>query len=173
MYRASKAGKEAKRKWRKNNKEWYKNYKLTDIWIENKKRYLKGEASKKRRQRYESSDKGKAARKKYHAKPDVKIIRKIKSTIGNVFRRMETTKDQTSLKYLGCTIEEFKIYIEKKFEPGMTWENHGKTGWHFDHIRPISNFNFNIPREKTMCNHYTNFQPLWAKENIRKSNKII
>ena len=50
----------------------------------------------------------------------------------------------------------------------MTWENQGE--WHFDHIIPISSAQ--TEEEVIKLNHYTNFQPLWAEDNLRKSNKI-
>lgn len=72
------------------------------------------------------------------------------------------------IKDLGCSILELKIWIESKFEPGMTWENHGM--WHLDHIRPLSKFNLMDREEFLKACNYTNLQPLWAKDNIRKSN---
>jgi hypothetical protein len=171
FYRKSPAGKAAARKWNHLNKGWWKEYKKTDVWKKANQRYLKGENSKKRVQRFQKTEKYKKIRKKYHAKEDVMIARKIKNRITNVFRRVKTTKDKTSLKYLGCTIKEFKKYIENKFQPGMNWKNHGVHGWHFDHIRPVASFDLTLSSEKEKCNHFTNFQPLWASENIKKSNK--
>lgn len=74
----------------------------------------------------------------------------------------------TILKYLGCSIGELKKYLEKQFQPGMSWNNHG-TKWHIDHIIPlctIKNVN-DIKQIKKVC-HYTNLRPLWAKDNLRK-----
>lgn len=70
--------------------------------------------------------------------------------------------------YVGCTKAEFKLHIEKQFQPGMTWENHGK--WHLDHILPIS-LASNM-EEAYALTHFENFQPLWALDNLRKSNKV-
>lgn len=72
---------------------------------------------------------------------------------------------------LGCTAQYFKEYMEKKFKPGMNWNNYGKLGWHIDHIKPLSL----AKNVKDVIDgkffHYTNLQPLWADENIKKSNK--
>ena len=54
----------------------------------------------------------------------------------------------------------------------MTWQNHTVTGWHIDHIMPCSNFDLSKPEQQKECFHYTNLQPLWYDENIRKSNKV-
>ena len=72
---------------------------------------------------------------------------------------------------VGCTPEFLKEYLEKKFKPGMTWQNHTRTGWHIDHKIPLSSAKTPEAVEKLM--HYTNLQPLWSVENIRKSNKIL
>ena len=72
---------------------------------------------------------------------------------------------------LGCTAQYFKEYMEKKFKPGMNWDNYGNLGWHIDHIKPLSL----AKNVEDVINgkffHYTNLQPLWADENIKKSNK--
>lgn len=79
-------------------------------------------------------------------------------------------KSTKTEKMLGCTFEEFKAYLESKFEPGMTWENRGLYGWHIDHIIPLSSAQDQDELEK-LC-HYTNMQPLWAKENYSKGSKL-
>jgi hypothetical protein len=53
----------------------------------------------------------------------------------------------------------------------MSWENYGK--WHIDHIIPCSSFNLSLPEEQRNCFHYSNLQPLWAKDNIFKANKSV
>jgi hypothetical protein len=80
-------------------------------------------------------------------------------------------KTGSAVSDLGCSIDDFRIYIETRFQPGMTWENHGRTGWHIDHIIPISSFDLSNPEEFKRAVHYTNLQPLWAHENHQKSNK--
>lgn len=84
------------------------------------------------------------------------------------------SKVGSAVKDLGCTVEELKIYLEKKFQPGMNWENWGVGigKWNIDHIKPLSSFNLTDENEFKYANHYTNLQPLWWIENIRKSNKV-
>jgi hypothetical protein len=69
-------------------------------------------------------------------------------------------------KWQGCSAEELKIYLESLFTEGMSWDNYGE--WHVDHIRPVSSF---TAEEWQQINHYTNLQPLWAEDNLSKSNK--
>lgn len=82
-------------------------------------------------------------------------------------------KTGTIIRDLGCSIAEFKTYIESLFEPGMTWENRGKEGWHFDHIRPLASFDLTDPEQYKQAAHYTNIQPLWAKENRLKGGTYV
>lgn len=80
---------------------------------------------------------------------------------------------------LGCSIEELKTYLENKFYPNprtgevMTWDNWSLKGWHIDHIRPLADFDLTNREDFLKACHYTNLQPLWAKENLKKSNKIL
>jgi len=80
-----------------------------------------------------------------------------------IYNNMRNNKSNTSLEYLGCSINEYKTHLELQFTPEMKWENWG-TYWEIDHIIPLS---------KGGSFHYTNTQPLIITENRKKSNKII
>ena len=60
--------------------------------------------------------------------------------------------------------------LEKKFKPGMTLSNYGK--WHIDHVKPVAKFDLTISGELEKCFHYTNLQPLWALDNLKKGKKF-
>ena len=87
-------------------------------------------------------------------------------------------KSGSAVKYLGCSTKELKLWLEKQFysnpETGeiMNWENYGFYGWHIDHIIPLSSFDLTDREQFLKACCYTNLQPLWAKENIEKGNKI-
>jgi hypothetical protein len=85
------------------------------------------------------------------------------------FKSNFTKKSKKTSEILGCTFEDFKIYLESKFDENMNWENQG-TYWHLDHIIPISSAQ--TEQEVYKLNHYTNFQPLYWLDNLKKSNKI-
>lgn len=75
-------------------------------------------------------------------------------------------KNKSTIDYLGCSIEYFKTFILNKMTPEMNINN-----IHLDHIKPVSSFNLDDINEFNECCHYTNFQPLLAKDNLFKSNK--
>lgn len=81
-------------------------------------------------------------------------------------------KSGSAVKDLGCSVKELKIYLESKFKLGMTWDNWSRDGWHIDHIIPLSSFDLTDYEQLKKACHYTNLQPLWAKENMSKGDKI-
>ncbi len=74
-----------------------------------------------------------------------------------------------TMELLGCTIDEFKMYLENKFREGMNWNNYGYRGWHIDHIKPCTMFDLTDSEQQKICFHYTNLQPLWAIDNFKKN----
>lgn len=97
-----------------------------------------------------------------------KLTCNIRTLIGMSIKGKGYTKRSKTSEYLGCTFEVFKEYIENQFKEGMSWEN--RSDWHLDHIHPISLAE--TEEEIIRLNHYTNFQPLWAEDNIRKGNRL-
>lgn len=79
-------------------------------------------------------------------------------------------KINTTIKLLGCDVNFLKIYLKNLFSDGMTWENYGK--WEIDHIVPCSSFDLSKPIEQRRCFHYTNLQPLWENDNIKKGKNV-
>lgn len=82
-------------------------------------------------------------------------------------------KSGSAVSDLGCTIAEFRAYIETLFQPGMTWDNHGRFGWHFDHVIPLASFDLTDREQLLVAVHYTNLQPLWWEDNLSKSDKVL
>jgi hypothetical protein len=142
----------SRKKYREKNKEKIKLY--WKEYYEKNKKYLFNQFYKKRNEN-----------------PLLKLKQSIRCNIKNSFKYKRTgfKKNSRTEVILGCTIEEFVIYIQSQFKKGMTLENHGQ--WHLDHIIPLASAT--TEDEIIKLNHYTNFQPLWAKENIIKRDKII
>ncbi len=146
---------------------------------------------KKRDKRYKSSPKGRAADKRYYDKnqpklmkisvakralqrktiPHIKIRDNLALRMRLALKEQNLTKRNTTTELVGCSIKYLKQYLERKFKPGMTWRNQSRFGWHIDHIKPCSKFDLSDPIQQKICFNYKNLQPLWAEENIRKSNK--
>lgn len=108
----------------------------------------------------------------------VKLRTYMASAIRKAFIRNSMTKTSRTLTILGCSIPDFKTYIESKWEPWMNWENYGKYngtinyGWDLDHIIPLSIAETEL--EVECLNYYTNFQPLCSYTNRRiKRDKIM
>jgi len=89
-----------------------------------------------------------------------------------VYLTLKKSKSLHTIELLGCSVDYARKHIENQFKEGMTWNNWALDGWHIDHIIPISSFDLTSIEEQKQCFHYTNLQPLWWKDNIRKSNKI-
>ena len=102
---------------------------------------------------------------KFLCDPIYKLQHNIRSNISNSFKGY--SKNSKTQEILGCEFSVFKKYIEDQFKENMSWENFGE--WHLDHKTPIS---WAETEERVYeLNHYTNFQPLWAKDNLIKGNK--
>jgi hypothetical protein len=78
-------------------------------------------------------------------------------------------KSNTTLKLIGCSIEQLKLHLESKFTKGMSWDNYGK--WEIDHIKPCCSFDLKKKSEQSKCFNYANLQPLWKKINRQKQGK--
>jgi hypothetical protein len=108
--------------------------------------------------------------------PCLVIYKRVMAQMGRAMRNhmagRRVTQQSKIVQLLGCDWMDFVLHIEAKFLPGMTWHNHGQSGWHFDHIRPLSSFDLTDARQLSEGCHFTNVQPLWAADNIRKGGKV-
>ena len=95
-----------------------------------------------------------------------RLASNLRNRLGNALKG--NYKSGSAVKDLGCTIDEFKLYLESKFQPGMTWDNWGQHGWHIDHIKPLASFDLTDRKQMLEACHYTNLQPLWAEDNLIK-----
>lgn len=105
------------------------------------------------------------------ANPEFYLRRRLRSRMNLALKNFLVGKRKSStVELLGCTIPELVIYLENLFQPDMTWANKGS--WHIDHIRPCSSFELSNPEQQKICFNYTNLQPLWAIDNLKKTNKL-
>ena len=120
----------------------------------------KPSSKKKRRER---------ERKRYNDDPEYKTGCKLRSGTWRMHKGI--SKSASTKELLGCTLKQFNSHMEKQFQPGMTLKNQGK--WQNDHIVPCASFDKTNPEHQRQCFHYTNYQPLWKRDNIRKSDKRV
>lgn len=111
---------------------------------------------------------------KRHNNLNYRIATRLSNQLRKTLTSQKIIKNIKTLELLGCTYDEFKLYFEKLFQIGMTWDNHGfgEDKWHFDHIIPISSFDLTDLEQQKKCFHYTNLQPLWQRDNLEKGKKL-
>lgn len=102
---------------------------------------------------------------------EYKITRNLRRRIwGALFKNLDN-KSKTTIDLLGCSPKQLKEHLEIKFKDGMSWDNYGVNGWHVDHIKPCASFDLTDSEQQKECFHYSNLQPLWAEENLKKGAK--
>lgn len=104
-------------------------------------------------------------RKRRASDPNWRLRKNLSVGIANALKGR--WKSKATMQLLGCSLEDFWIHLESKFQEGMTRENYGKI-WHVDHIIPSSIFDLSKPEHQKRCFHFSNLQPLFAADNIRK-----
>lgn len=137
-------------KWKESNPEYIK------VWRkENKDKVLRSERNYRKTRRIND--------------PLFKFLENTRSLINGSFKRRKCTKLVKAEEILGCSMDEFKSYIISKCPEGVTIENFGRFGYHIDHIIPLASAT-STEEVMKLC-HYTNLQPLWCDENLKKSDK--
>tara|TARA_R100000687_G_C6421167_1_gene151075 strand:+ start:469 stop:1083 length:615 start_codon:yes stop_codon:yes gene_type:complete len=157
------------KKWREKNKEKLAE-KRRDYYQRNKHHIL--EWCKKYRE--ENKEKIKATKKLYRKKKysddlNYQMKDKLRSRIRLALKN-KIKKTGSTLDLLGCSLLFFRKYFEIKFTVGMSWDRISLI--HIDHIIPCKNFDLTRKSEQKKCFHYTNLQPLWAKDNLSKGCKL-
>ena len=155
---------ETKKRKRKNYDKWYEQNK------EHRKQYLK-------EYREKNADKIRETKRIYEKTrksndPIYKLINNFRTAIYQVLKESKVNKNGHYFDILKYSQNDLIEHLEKQFVGDMSWENYGE--WHVDHIVPISSFKIKeIGDEEFMkCWSLDNLQPLWGRENIKKSNKI-
>jgi len=173
-----------RKKWREENKEKMKQYrvknkkKMKEYRLKNKEKIAK----QNKKWRIKNKDKMKIVKKKwndnkYNTDIAYKITHLLRTRINHCLKN--NNKSLSTMFLIGCEIDYLLYHIQEQFQDGMTWDNHGKGDkgkgmkeWHIDHIKPCASFNLSKPEEQQKCFHYSNLQPLWATENLKKKKRI-
>ncbi len=166
--------------WRKANPEAYK-----AISARNEAKRKESRLAEKKQDRQNNPAKYREIDKKAYARVRNRVLARLKSLnatpegklttlLRNTCRRIAKlgkTEHPKKKEILGAPIELVRSHIESQFKPGMTWENHGKHGWHIDHVKPLASFNLTDKEQVRQAGHYTNLAPLWAYDNWSKGAK--
>jgi hypothetical protein len=107
------------------------------------------------------------AKERRKTNPSLRILDSLRSRMLHALKGKN--KSASTMELIGCTIEELRRHIESKFEPWMTWKNHGL--WDIDHIKACANFDFTHPEQQRACFNWSNLQPLEHIANIKKGAK--
>lgn len=107
------------------------------------------------------------SKKRRSADPAFRLAQLLRSNLRHYIKRSGAIKSQNTERLLGCDWLHLKNHIESLFTAGMSWDLLGDA-IHIDHIRPVSSFDLTDPVQQRQCFHYTNLQPLWASDNLRK-----
>jgi hypothetical protein len=163
----------SKQKWKDNNPDYTKSY------YDQNKEFVKSQARKYRANNLEICRerekvkyvKDKPRRRKYLKKKyDNDPMHRLKVNVRSRLAHYIKKDGITTIDLIGCSYDQLKKHLESQFKPGMTWDNHGQNGWHVDHIFPLAK-----AKDKehlySLC-HYTNLQPLWWIDNLRKGDKL-
>lgn len=134
-------------------------------WID--KKQILGPINNVRRRTEEARVLARKQRKAWCEIPQNRIACSLRGRIRQVMKTL--TKSAATEQLLGCSFEFLKTRLESMFQPNMTWDNYGE--WHIDHIKACATFNLIDPLEQQKCFHYSNLQPLWAKDNMAKGVK--
>lgn len=102
--------------------------------------------------------------------PSARIADALRTRLSSALKKYNQEKKVSAVNNLGCSLSFLVKHLEFQFKSRMTWDNYGAV-WHIDHIRPMASFNMTKKSEQKNACHYTNLQPMYAKANLKKSDK--
>jgi hypothetical protein len=164
-----------------------------------RRRYKKGASGRAAELRYKRGKSGKAAHERFikRIRNDPNRLAKYRATSARCVRNQRqrdmnfrlrsglrtllrqslkaqrSRKTNSVIKLLGCSIDSFKIHLESLWQPNMSWQNYGRGQgqWSLDHIIPLALFDLTKLEHQERAFHFSNCQPMWHVENIRKGKR--
>jgi hypothetical protein len=161
-------------KYQKEKRAWHKYFKNHPDQLVKRKKYrnLNKEKHKEYSKEWRLRNKN-YSKERYHNNPQRNLHVRLGNRLRDVLRKQTIKKSIKIKELIGITGDELVIYIESLFTDGMTWDRFFKGEIHIDHIIPCCLFNLEDIEEQKKCFHYTNLQPLWAKDNLSKNKKYF
>jgi hypothetical protein len=112
---------------------------------------------------------------RYCYKHNKSINYRLRNSLRSSLRRCikkGSSKLESSIASVGCSVEFLRNYLEERFTVGMSWDNYGLRGWEIDHIIPLSSFDLSDPNQFAAACHYSNLIPMWSALNRSKGDKM-
>lgn len=142
------------------NKQWRE--KNRDKHRENARNYYK------KNKTHANEVKRKRRMERRHSDPFYALTQAVRTLVSRAFKNKNYTKTSQTHVIIGCGWDTLAQHIESKFTDGMNWSNRGE--WHIDHITPLASAQ--TADDVFRLNHYTNLQPLWALDNLKKGARF-
>lgn len=177
-----------KNKDRLKKKAMDRHYKNRESILKKKREYSKMESSKKKSSEWQRNQRANNpefrkkrtkicvayTKKRIKSDPCFRMLTSLRRRLRFVVANAGSKKVLNTMGLVGCSFEEFKSYLESKFEPWMNWDNYGNSNgkWVIDHKIPCSSFDLSKREDQLKCFHYSNLQPLEWYENIKKSDSL-
>lgn len=102
--------------------------------------------------------------------PNFRSAAILRSGLSNALKGRSGWGWEKCIRTLGCSLDDFRLYVETQFEPGMTWQNYG-TYWEIDHIMPCALFDLTDPAQQRVCFHFSNLRPL--EKQVNRTRKPV
>lgn len=106
------------------------------------------------------------AKIRYKTDQQYRLRAKLRSRLWVALRRQGIKKNVSVMSLIGCSLASLKMHLESLFEAGMSWDNYGE--WHIDHKIPFARYDLTDSKQVAEACHFSNLQPLWAKDNLSK-----
>lgn len=139
---------EKQREWRKKNKEYRSEQSKTPQAKATRCRYL---------------------RRRWRDDPQHKLGLILRNRLNKAISRR--ARAGSAVKFLGCTVEELRTYLESLFQDGMGWDNWGAGPgtWQIDHVAPVALHDLTDPEQLALVCHWSNLMPTWHEDHARKT----
>jgi hypothetical protein len=110
------------------------------------------------------------ARERKQRDPLFRLQGNLRSYLSRTLKTRGLTKNRHLMDLMACDWPTLEKHLESHFIGTMSWRNYGQ--WHVDHIQALANFDLNDPTQLAAAWNYKNLQPLWAHDNLKKSNRL-
>jgi hypothetical protein len=149
------------RQWRSRNQE--KQAAQKSRWKERKRDHVRA---------YKREYERRTRREDYRAKLVSLVRSRVAAALKMVKYSGKIPASRGAWRLVGCTLADLVVHLESQFEQGMSWANFGRSGWHVDHIYPVSRADLTDKAQLLAAFNWQNCRPAWEADNLKKSAKV-